>query len=67
MLFDIETKVRFCRTSSKDLDGLEGTVIGVAVDFGNYAHYIVLLDKSYLNQRGIQITSHCLEKVKKQI
>lgn len=55
-------RVKLTKTGSSELDGLEGTLIGIAADFAEMTSYIVDMDKplSYHPWSAIAMTEHCL-------
>lgn len=67
MKFQPNQRVRIARTNS-DMDGIEGSAVGVSADLPGMTVFIVELDSPYDNGYGdgwksIAITEHCLEAI----
>lgn len=67
MKFRPNQRVKIVRTNC-DMDGIEGSVIGVTADHPGMTVFIVELDSLYDNGYGdgwkaISITEHCLEEI----
>ena len=65
--FDIDQRIRLTRIS-KELDGVEGTIVGISMASLVY-HYIILLDTPLTVKghdrpwRAVSIPGGCLEKI----
>ena len=67
MKFRPNQRVRLVKTGG-DMDGIEGSTIGVAAEAPGMTVFIVELDHPYNNGYGdgwkaISITEHCLEEI----
>lgn len=67
MKFSPNQRVKLVRTGG-DMDGIEGSAIGVAFDAPGMTVFIVELDTPYNNGYGdgwkaVSITEHCLEAI----
>lgn len=48
-------------TTSTDLDGKTGTLIGIYANFPNNTHWIVELDEPLIDRRAIVLTDSCIK------
>jgi hypothetical protein len=59
--FEVGDRVRFHSTSSKELDGFGGSVLGQSID-DIVSHYIILLDRPLARgDKAVSMPEVCLE------
>jgi len=61
--FKLDDRVEFHSTTSIDLDGKQGTILGFYADHTTNKFWIVLLDNPLPDWRAIVMTDSCLKKV----
>ena len=62
-LIQTNSRVEFHSTTSVDLDGKQGTVLGIAMELPENNYWIVLLDEPLPNRLAVIITDSCIKLV----
>lgn len=57
------SRVEFHSTSSSDLDGKRGTILGISAAYPNNNFWIVKLDTPLPDRLAVVITDSCLKEV----